>query len=106
MHDIKYWYYILVSIYSTGLSSCQSFNIIGETTKTTYMDDEVIPLIELAFLDLSEGALFIISTKTGTTTVMQLNRDLSDVQPEYDSCVAFGENDPDVADFIMGNSNE
>jgi hypothetical protein len=56
--------------------------------------------------DLSEGALFIISTKTGTTTITQLDRDLSGVQPEYDSCVAFGENDPDVAYFIRGTSYE
>jgi hypothetical protein len=63
-------------------------------------------IIDNTNYDLSEGALFIISTKTGTITIMQLNRDLSDVQPEYDSCVAFGENDLDVADFLMGNSNE
>jgi hypothetical protein len=63
-------------------------------------------IIDNTNYDLSEGALFIISTKTGTTTIMQLNRDLSDVQPEHDSCVAFGENDPDVADFINGNPNE
>ena len=63
-------------------------------------------IIDNTNYDLSEGALFIISTKTGTTTIMQLNRDLSSVQPEYDSCVAFGENDPDVVYFIRGTSNE
>jgi hypothetical protein len=55
--------------------------------------------------DLSEGALFIISTEAGTTAIMQLNRDLSSVQPEYDSCVAFGESDPDVAYFIRDTSD-
>jgi len=55
--------------------------------------------------DLSEGSLFIISTIIEAPTVLQLNHDLSGVQPNYDSCIAFGKSDPDVASFIGTISN-
>jgi hypothetical protein len=50
--------------------------------------------------DLSQGALFLITTRGGTTQVRQLNRDLSAVQATNESCEAFATADPDVSSFI------
>jgi hypothetical protein len=50
--------------------------------------------------DLSDGHLFIVTTKNGKTDVKQLHRDLASVQPNQASCVAFAKSDPDVARFI------
>jgi hypothetical protein len=49
--------------------------------------------------DLTDGRLFIVTTKDGKTRVRQLDRDLSDVQTDQESIVTFAENDPDVAEF-------
>jgi hypothetical protein len=49
--------------------------------------------------DLSDGALFLIATADGKTDVRQLQRDLSGVQPNRESIVAFAKSDPDVAKF-------
>ena len=56
--------------------------------------------------DLSEGSLFIISTINGEPTITQLNHDLSGVQTNRDSWIAFGKSDPDVANFIESLFNE
>jgi hypothetical protein len=50
--------------------------------------------------DLADGALFIVTLKEGRVDVTQLDRELSGVQPNYDSCLAFAQGDPDVARFI------
>ncbi|HUV88906.1 MAG TPA: hypothetical protein VMY80_04575, partial [Anaerolineae bacterium] len=50
--------------------------------------------------DLSSGTLFIITTKNERTEVRQLQRDLSGVQTNYESCIAFARSDPDLASFI------
>ena len=55
--------------------------------------------------DLSEGSLFIISTINEEPTITQLNHDLSGVQTNRDSWIAFGKSDPDVANFIENLSN-
>jgi hypothetical protein len=55
--------------------------------------------------DLTGGALFIVTTRSGATVVRQLHRDLSNVQPDYDSCVDFARGDPDLARFIDGQSD-
>ncbi len=49
--------------------------------------------------DLADGALFLITTEDGQTEVRQLQRDLSGVQPNHESIVAFARSDPDVAKF-------
>ena len=49
--------------------------------------------------DLSDGRLFLITTGNGSTEVRQLQRDLSGVQPNRESIVAFAKSDPDVARF-------
>ena len=49
--------------------------------------------------DLADGALFLITTASGKTEVKQLQRNLSDVEPNRDSIVAFSKSDPDVARF-------
>jgi hypothetical protein len=55
--------------------------------------------------DLASGALFIVTTQNGATMVNQLHRDLSNVQPDYDSCVDFARGDPDLARFMDGLSD-
>lgn len=54
---------------------------------------------------LSEGSLFIISTVSGEPTITQLNHDLSGVQTNRDSWVAFAKSDPAVSNFIESLSN-
>jgi hypothetical protein len=49
--------------------------------------------------DLANGRLFIVTMKDGKTRVRQLNRDLSNVQMDWESIVAFARSDPDVAEF-------
>jgi hypothetical protein len=51
---------------------------------------------------LSDGALFIVTHTGGTTDVIQRKRDLSHVQPDARSCVAFAQSDPDLARLISG----
>jgi hypothetical protein len=50
--------------------------------------------------DLSQGALFLITTTDEQTQVRQLSRDLSAIQATNESCEAFAEADPDVSSFI------
>jgi hypothetical protein len=50
--------------------------------------------------DLSEGTLFLVSTSGSSTGIEQLRRDLSGVQPNRESILAFATDDPDVARFI------
>ena len=50
--------------------------------------------------DLSQGALFLITTKGGTTRIQQLNHDLSDVVPTNEGCETFAKQNLDVAEFI------
>jgi hypothetical protein len=40
-----------------------------------------------------------VTMKNGETQVRQLNRDLSNVQTNRESIVAFAKGDPDVAEF-------
>jgi len=49
--------------------------------------------------DLTAGRLFIVTTQDGATLVRQLDRDLSSVQTNRESIVAFAKSDPDVAEF-------
>jgi hypothetical protein len=49
--------------------------------------------------DLADGALFLITTEDGQTEVQQLQRDLSSIQPNHESIVAFARGDPDAARF-------
>ncbi len=50
--------------------------------------------------NLANGTLFIVTLEEGNVRVTQLARDLSQVRPNHDSCVAFAQNDPDLAAFI------
>jgi hypothetical protein len=50
--------------------------------------------------DLANGKVFIVTTTSGVTNVRQLDRDLSGVQADYGSCVAFARGDPDLARFV------
>lgn len=61
--------------------------------------------IEDAKYDLAGGALFVVTTRNGTTEVEQLYRDLSIIQADYGNCVAFAKGDPDLARFIDGLSD-
>lgn len=54
--------------------------------------------------DLSNGMLFIATRKGGGTDIAQLERDLSHVQPNASSCVAFAKSDPVLARLI-GNAS-
>jgi len=49
--------------------------------------------------DLTDGRLFIVTMKNGKTQVRQLDRDLSNVQANQESIVAFARSDPHVAEF-------
>jgi hypothetical protein len=49
--------------------------------------------------DLAAGRLFIVTAQDGATLVRQLDRDLSSVQTNRESIVAFAKSDPDVAEF-------
>lgn len=53
--------------------------------------------------DLSVGTLFLVSTRGGSPQVEQLHRDLSGVQPDQESILAFAQNDPDVTRFVEDN---
>lgn len=55
--------------------------------------------------DLENGALFIVTTRNGTTAVQQLSHDLSGIRPDYDSCVAFARGIPDLDRFVDGLSD-
>jgi hypothetical protein len=46
--------------------------------------------------DLADGSLFLITGGTYGTEVTQLARDLSDVRPNFESCVTFASDDPDL----------
>jgi hypothetical protein len=50
--------------------------------------------------DLSAGTLFLISTRDGSPQVEQLQRDLSGIQPNRESILAFAQEDPDIARSI------
>lgn len=54
--------------------------------------------------DLTQGTLFLISTREDATQIKQLERDLSNVEPTLESCEAFARSDPDVSDFIAAAS--
>jgi hypothetical protein len=51
--------------------------------------------------DLSAGTLFLVSTRGGSPQVEQLRRDLSGVQPNRESILAFAQADPDIARLIQ-----
>ncbi len=61
-------------------------------------------LIDGKPFDLDDGKLFLITTSTGETEVMQKERDLSGVRPDADSITEFGLNDPDIQEFIHVSS--
>jgi len=50
--------------------------------------------------DLTQGTLFLVRTSGGSIEVEQLRRDLSSVQLERDSILAFAQADPDIARLI------
>jgi hypothetical protein len=49
---------------------------------------------------LSNGHLFIVTTRGEKTQVQQLDRDLSSIQPTNEGCQAFAKSDPTVSRFI------
>ncbi len=53
---------------------------------------------------LSDGQLFIVTMEDGTADVTQLQRDLSDVQPNASSCIAFAKDEPLLAEFIRAHN--
>ncbi|UCC87111.1 MAG: hypothetical protein JSV81_20030 [Anaerolineales bacterium] len=63
-------------------------------------------MIDNTGYDLSKGTLFIITTKNDQTEVRQLFRNLSDVQPNRESCLAFARSDPDLASFINDTTTQ
>jgi hypothetical protein len=50
--------------------------------------------------DLTRGRLFIVRSQDDKTQVRQLDRDVSSVQTNRESIVAFARSDPDLASFI------
>ncbi len=50
--------------------------------------------------DLSKGTLFLVKTMGGKTEVEQLSRDLSAVQPDFESCKDFARKDAAVSKFL------
>ncbi len=106
------WYEALASSNSHGSSSTESsvYTLEGYTESDDGIriewnletsDGKTAEFaIDNTSYNLSEGSLFIISKTIETPSVVQLNHDLSGVRPNYDSCVAFGKSDPDVASFI------
>ncbi|NQT74187.1 MAG: hypothetical protein HQ553_15695 [Chloroflexi bacterium] len=112
------WYEALASSNSHGSSSTESsvYKLEGYTESEDGIriewnletsDGKTAEFaIDNTSYDLSEGSLFIIGTTIETPTVMQLNHDLSGIQPVYESCVAFGKSDPDVVSFIESISSE
>jgi len=50
--------------------------------------------------DLAQGTLFLVRTSGGSIEVEQLRRDVSSVQLERDSILAFAQADPDIAPLI------
>ncbi|NIM95599.1 MAG: hypothetical protein GTO18_18020 [Anaerolineales bacterium] len=62
--------------------------------------------INEAAYDLTNGALFIVTTASGVTEVSQLERDLSNVQPNNESVVEFSLSDHDVNEFIQSTSSK
>lgn len=50
--------------------------------------------------DLADGNVFLITIENGLPDVQQLPRDLSDVEPNYDSITQFGLADADISQFI------
>jgi hypothetical protein len=54
--------------------------------------------------DLDAGALFVLTIQDGVTGVKQLDRDLSGVQTDYESCVAFARSQPELVRLIDGPS--
>jgi len=50
--------------------------------------------------DLSDGTVFIVRTGEGANEVTQLDGDLSHVDPDHASCVAFARNDSHLARFL------
>jgi hypothetical protein len=50
--------------------------------------------------DLSDGTLFIVRIEAGRADVTQLERDLSDVEPNHTSIVAFARDDPDLVPLV------
>jgi hypothetical protein len=56
--------------------------------------------IDDASYELSEGTLFIVTTKGGTTEARQLVRDLSGLPLDNEGILAFAESDPDLAVFL------
>jgi hypothetical protein len=50
--------------------------------------------------DLAQGAMFLVSSGEGETTVVQLQRDLSALNPDVESIAALASSDPDVVDFV------
>jgi hypothetical protein len=51
-------------------------------------------------IDLSQGNMFLISTRGGEVEIVQLARDLSGLTAGNASIEAMADNDPDVAAFI------
>ena len=50
--------------------------------------------------DLSQGTLLIVGMEHGRAAVAQLERDLSGVEPDHASIVAFARGDADLAPFV------
>lgn len=50
--------------------------------------------------DLTDGRLFVVTMENRTASVTQLQRDLSDIQPDASSCIAFAQDEPILTEFI------
>jgi hypothetical protein len=54
--------------------------------------------------DLADGRLFVVTMENGTASVTQLQRDLSGVQPNASSCIAFAKDDSLLAEFLRAHN--
>ena len=50
--------------------------------------------------DLAQGAMFLVSSQDDKTTVVQLQRDLSQLHPDNESILSLADSDSDVANFV------
>jgi hypothetical protein len=56
--------------------------------------------------DLSAGAIFIVSIADGVTDIQQFQGNLTNVNPDHESIVAYGMSDKDIKQFIDSVSSQ
>lgn len=57
-------------------------------------------------IDLSQGAMFLLSSQIDGVRVKQLERDLSELEPNNEAIAAFARSDHDVASFVDAGEPE